>query len=137
MAEGTFRKVEKTEEQMFGPRGLVVCGYPPEEHSPVSQFAAKLGGSDLPVLFASDDVAGKTLKEILALPNGHGQGKTSRLRRSMILSGFTQNELHALMSAYKKAGLPRQLWATLTPVSENWTLEALLEELAKEAESLK
>ncbi|MEX1355731.1 MAG: DUF3783 domain-containing protein, partial [Desulfobacterales bacterium] len=28
--------------------------------------------------------------------------------------------------------LPRQLWATVTPVSENWTLAALLTELAEE-----
>jgi hypothetical protein len=50
----------------------------------------------------------------------------------MILSGFKQNELYTLMSAYRKADLPRQLWATITPVSEDWTLANLLEELAAE-----
>lgn len=137
MSEGTFQKVEKSEERMYGPRGLVVCGYPVEEHSPVARFLAKVAGPDLPVLFASEDMAGRTLKEILGLPKGYGQGKPSGLRRAMILSGFKQKELHTLMSAYKKSGLPRQLWATLTPVSEDWPLEELLEELAREAEGLK
>jgi hypothetical protein len=40
------------------------------------------------------------------------------------------------MVAYRQAGLPTQLWATLTPVSENWFLADLLEELVKEEESL-
>ena len=52
------------------------------------------------------------------------------------MSGFTQEELHTLMNGYRKAGLPAQLWATLTPVSENWTLETLLIELSKEDEAL-
>jgi hypothetical protein len=53
------------------------------------------------------------------------------------MSGFTQEELHILMNAYRNAGLPAQLWATLTPISENWTLEMLLTELSKEAEAFK
>jgi hypothetical protein len=41
------------------------------------------------------------------------------------------------MNAYRQAGLPAQLWATLTPVSENWTLAALLKELATEAAAMR
>lgn len=46
-----------------------------------------------------------------------------------------KNELHKIMSAYRYAELPRQLWATLTPVSENWTVAQLLEELRKKDEA--
>jgi hypothetical protein len=53
------------------------------------------------------------------------------------MSGFTQNEVHKIMYAYRQAGLPAQLWATLTPVSENWLLAELLNELVKENEILK
>ena len=53
------------------------------------------------------------------------------------MSGFTQEELHLLMSAYRQAGLPRQLWATLTPASESWTVNALLDELVAESEAFK
>jgi hypothetical protein len=41
------------------------------------------------------------------------------------------------MDAYRQAGLPTQLWATLTPISENWLLGHLLNELVKENEILK
>jgi len=53
------------------------------------------------------------------------------------MSGFTQKELHKLMTAYRQAELPSQLWATLTPISENWSIANLLEELAAEAEAIK
>jgi hypothetical protein len=55
----------------------------------------------------------------------------------MIMSGFTQQEVHTIMSAYRKVGLPNQFWATLTPVSETWPIEKLLGELAAEAEAMK
>jgi hypothetical protein len=59
------------------------------------------------------------------------------MRRAIIMSGFTQNELHRLMTAYRNSGQPTQLWATLTPISENWLIEKLLGELAAEAETFK
>ncbi len=74
--------------------------------------------------------------ELLSLPHESGKGFKSSLGRAMILSGFTQRELHGLMGAFRKAGLPRQLWATLTPTSESWTARELLEELPREAEAM-
>jgi hypothetical protein len=53
------------------------------------------------------------------------------------MSGFTQNEVHKIMVAYRQAGLPAQLWATLTPLSENWLLADLLNELVKENQLIK
>jgi hypothetical protein len=41
------------------------------------------------------------------------------------------------MTAYRLAELPSQLWATLTPTSENWSVNNLLEELAAESEAIK
>ena len=137
MSQGTFRKVRATDDRMHGPRGLVACGYPPEEHAPLAGFLERVGGTDLPLVFASEQTASQTLKEILALPHRSGEGEPSRLPRAMVLSGFTQKELHTLMGAYRQAGLPGQLWATLTPISESWSLFDLLEELAREAEAMK
>ncbi|MEJ2475328.1 MAG: DUF3783 domain-containing protein, partial [Desulfobacterales bacterium] len=74
----------------------------------------------------------KTLKEVLSAEDRSGMGYSSTLHRAIIMSGFLQSEVHTLMTAFRQAGLPRQLWATVTPVSENWTLAALLTELAQE-----
>jgi len=40
------------------------------------------------------------------------------------------------MTACKKSGMQNPLWAVLTPVSETWTVQQLLAELAREREAL-
>ncbi len=137
MKQGTFTKVENTDEKMYGPRALLVCGYPPEEHAVVVELVSRLIGPDMPVIFASDDMADRKLGEIFSSAGGTGRGNASAFRRGMILSGFAMKELHMLMAAYKEAGLPRQLWATLTPISEKWSLADLIDELIKESEAFK
>jgi hypothetical protein len=41
------------------------------------------------------------------------------------------------LATYRKEQFTPQLWATLTPISETWTLRALLKELAAEAEAFR
>jgi hypothetical protein len=137
VTEGTFQKVEKSSERMYGPKGIVVCGYPPDEHGPLAEALGQIGLGDRPFLFALPKDVGRTLRDMLASCDRSGMGEPSELPRALIMSGFTQQELHILMSAYRQAGLPSQLWATLTPISENWTLGDLLKELLKEAKAFR
>jgi Domain of unknown function (DUF3783) len=136
MTEGKFEKIQESDERMYGPKGILVCGYPPPEHRFFALFMDKAGFNDRPIIFPTTGDAGRTLKDLLGLPSGSGLGKPADLPRAVIMSGFTQSEVHRIMVAYRQAGLPTQLWATLTPVSENWFLADLLEELVKEEESL-
>jgi len=137
MRDGEFQKIQESDETMYGPKGILVCGYPPPEHRFFALFMDKAGLSDRPIIFPTNEDAGKTLSELFSLTTGSGMGEPADLPRAVILSGFTQNELHRIMYAYRQAGLPAQLWATLTPVSENWLLADLLKELLKENEILK
>ncbi len=137
MSEGTFQKLDKSKERLFGPKGLVICGYAPAEHKPLIDALGQIGIADRPLIFVSIKESHKTLKELLSSKDRSGMAEPSNLPRAMIMSGFTQEEVHTLMSVYRQAELPPQLWATLTPVSETWTLEALLNELTAEAEAVK
>lgn len=137
MSDGTFQKLGKSTERMFGSPCVLVCGYRAEEQEDIIELLDLCGLSRLPVVFASDDVAGISLGEVVRFESGTGKGVTSGLRRAIIMSGFSEEELHLLLGCYRKEGLPAQLWATLTPVSEEWTLESLLNELAAEAENVK
>lgn len=137
MSDGKFEKIQESDERMYGPKAILVCGYPPSEHRFFALFMDKAGYSDRPVIFPTNEDARKTLKELLCLSSGSGMGEPADLPRAVILSGFTQNEVHRIMAAYRQAGLPAQMWATLTPVSENWLLADLLEELTKENEFMK
>jgi hypothetical protein len=132
MKEGTFQKMAPSEKRMHGPKGLVVCGFPPAEHVPLADALDQIGFNDRPYIFAVEKDLARTLKEVFSAEDRSGMGHSSTMHRGIIMSGFLQSEVHTLMTAFRQAGLPRQLWATVTPVSENWTLEALLTELAEE-----
>jgi hypothetical protein len=136
MNKGNFERIEDSDERMYGPKGILVCGYPPPEQRFFAMFMEKAGFSDRPIIFPTTKDAGRTLKDLLGLTTGSGMDEPTDLARAVIMSGFTQNEVHRIMSAYRQAGLPAQLWATLTPVSEHWLLSDLLRELVKENESL-
>ena len=122
---------------MYGTRGILVCGYSSSEQLSFMSFLEHAGFQDFTVIFVTSSQSTNTLKELLALPNRSGHGEESDMRRAIIMSGFTQKELHKLMTAYRHAELPSQLWASLTPISENWSTANLLEELAAESEAIK
>ena len=132
MNDGTFRKMASSTKRMYGPKGLLICGFPPAEHVPLADALDQIGFNDRPYIFAVEKDLAKTLKEVFSAEGRSGIGKISTMHRAIIMSGFLQSEVHTLMTAFRQAGLPRQLWATVTPVSENWTLAALLTELAEE-----
>lgn len=135
--EGTFKKVEKTSERMYGPKGLLVCGYPePEQHSLLA-LLEKSELADFPVIFATNNDIKRPLKEVFESDHKHGHGEASEMKRASIMSGFTHEELHILMADYRSSELPTQHWAALTPISEKWSVGALLNELAAEAAEIK
>ena len=136
MNDGTFKKMEQSDKPLYGPAGIIVCGYEPSEHNTIAGALNKMGLGDRPLIFATPADLDRRLADVLTSEDRHGVGVDASMPRAMIMSGFTHKEVRFLMSVYRKAEMPRQLWATLTPVSETWTLEALLKELAAEAAAI-
>lgn len=132
MSEGTFEKVGESEEPMYGPRAILVSGFSPSEQKTMMELMETLQLTEVPVIFATDADNDLSLRELLNLPNQTGRNTNFDIERAVVLSGVTERELQHLLSNYKGTGLPRPLWATLTPFSENWSLSSLLEELKKE-----
>ena len=135
--EGEFNRIDKSEKKMYGPRGLLVCGYPEEERCSFIDFIAKINMSDIPVIFAVNNDVGKNLGELFTCEHRAGITGPSELPRSVIMSGLSQSELHDLMGAYREAGFVSQIWASLTPTSETWTLKTLLVQLLAEARAMR
>ena len=135
--KGEFQKIDKSEKKMYGPRGLLVCGYQEEERILFLDFINKIKMSDIPVIFAVNEDVEKDLGDLFNFKHKSGITGASELPRSVIMSGLSQSELHGLMGAYREAGFIRQIWASLTPTSETWTLKALLIELLAEAKAIK
>ncbi|MBN1225896.1 MAG: DUF3783 domain-containing protein [Deltaproteobacteria bacterium] len=135
--KGTFKKIGKSKKQMYGPRKILVCGYPATEQDSILSLIQELKFDYTPTVFATESNLDSSLKDILALADKYGLGESSNMKRAIIMSGLNQQELQKFMTAYKYAGMPPQLWAGLTPISENWLLKTLLDELSAEAEAFK
>jgi len=132
MSEGTFKKVGESTEPMYGARAILVCGFTPLEQENVMKLMDNIQLTDVPVIFATAADTDKHLGELLTRPDQSERNSDCDNERAVIMSGITERELQQILSSYKESGLPRPLWASLTPFSENWTLSALLDELKQE-----
>lgn len=135
MTDGDFEAVGTSDERMFGPRKIIVCGFSVDDQKAFREMAAAVGMAGMPMVFAGADTAKATLGDIVEMPDGTGYGQASELERAVILSGLMEKELHAIMAGYRGIGLPGPLWATLTENSVGWPLSELLKELAAEREA--
>jgi len=135
--KGTFAEIGKTEDRMYGPRALLVCGYAEEERPDFLSLIEASLPEDIRVIFAATPDLGTRMGYLFIREAKAGLMEASVMPRAVIMSGLTENELHGLMAAYKQAGFKRQIWAALTPVSEDWPLEFLLKELQTEDRAIK
>ncbi|MCG6893798.1 MAG: DUF3783 domain-containing protein [Desulfobacteraceae bacterium] len=132
MADAKFQKVARGERPLYGPRKMLLCGFPAGAQTKFESLMEMLGLSSVPRVWVTDDQRDAHLAELFSLAPDTGKGSTSTLPRAVIVGGVTEAQLHRLMGGCKKAGMQQALWAVLTPTSEQWTLEALLSELAAE-----
>jgi len=136
MNSSGFEAVAESDKLLYGPRKLLVCGFPAEVQSKFLQLLEMIGITDLPAVWISPDQAGETVGRLTELPDKSGWGISSDLPRAIIVCGIAEKELHQLMDGCRKSGMKRPLWAVLTPHSEKWTLDSLLSELTAERKAL-
>ena len=132
MTDSEFEKVTQSEEVLYGPRKILLCGFAAEVQPNFNKLLEMIGLSGLPLIWVTDDKADLSVGELVQLADGTGTGASSELPRAIIMSGITQKELHTLMAGCRKSGMRQPLWATLTPISETWPIQNLLKELAAE-----
>mgnify|MGYP002641139650 CR=1 FL=1 len=134
--DGTFRPIGESEERMFGPTKLIVSGYDKAQKEEFLSLLSAIGLGELGVVFATDGDGETPLLQLASRPHKSGFDSRSTFPRAIVMSGLTENELHAVMGGWRTLQMPRQLWAALTPHSQNWGLLALLSELAEEAKAM-
>ena len=132
MSDAEFQKVTQSEEILYGPRKLLLCGFAADVQSKFNELLNMIGITELPLVWVTEDQADTRVGDLIQLEDGSGIGASSALPRAIIMSGITQKELHTLMSGCRQSGMQQPLWATLTPTSETWPISDLLKELAAE-----
>ena len=136
MVDATFEKVTTSDKPLFGPRKLLLCGFPPGAQPKFGIVLEMAGLREVPKIWVSDDQGDMALSALLQLPDNSGESVSSNLPRAIVVAGISQNELIKLMTVCKKTGMMNALWATLTPTSENWTIQQLLAELTAERKAM-
>ena len=137
MTDAGFQKVTQSDNLLYGPRKLLLCGFPAGAQPKFIRLLKMIGLSEMPMVWVSEDQADNRLADLVQLEDGSGAGASSELPRAIIMSGISQMELHLLMSGCRKSGMRQPLWATLTSTSETWSIQNLLKELAAEHEAMK
>ena len=132
MSQGTFKKMEQTDQPLYGPRAMLVCGFSADEQEAIMKMIESIPLKAVSVVFAAAADHDRTLVDLFARPDQSGRNEQAGPVRAIILAGIKEKELHQALSVYRGTGLPRPLWATLTPFSESWTLSALINELEQE-----
>jgi hypothetical protein len=130
--KGSFTKVSRTEDRLYGPRKLLISGFAFTERSGFLDIMKLAEIENVPTVWVASEQADDIIKNLYALSDMSGLKSESKLIRAVIMGGITQKELHQLMGTYRNNGMPPVLWAVLTPISETWTLKMLLEELESE-----
>ena len=134
--KSTFEKGTRSDKVLYGPRRLLLCGFSAEAQKKFGTVLEMTGLSDISKAWVDKERAGALISDLLELPNGTDAGAPSALPRAVIVAGISEAQLISLMTVCKKSGMHQTLWAVLTPVSEKWTVEQLLAELAREHEAL-
>lgn len=128
----SLKVVGESQKRMYGPRGILVCGFSADERKTIVKMFSDKKFKKLPVLFTTPDDQNTLMKEMIIRAHQSGMEGECKLDPAIIMSGLTEKELHRTMSTYKKLKMTKPLWATLTPTSENWTVTALISELNSE-----
>lgn len=137
MTDADFEKITPSDKKLYGPRKLLLCGFPAKAQPMFMSLFEIVGIADLPIVWATEDQSDDLISDLFNQPEGFGRGESSSLPRAIVATGILEKELHLLMSACRQSGMQQALWATLTPTSETWRLGDLLAELAAEREALK
>jgi hypothetical protein len=130
--KGSFTKVSRTEDRLYGPRKLLISGFALAERSVFLEIMKLAEIENVPTVWVASEQVDHIIKDLFALSDMSGLKSESKLIRAVIMGGITQKELHQLMGTYRKNGMSPVLWAVLTPISETWALKMLLEELESE-----
>ncbi len=136
MTDAKFEKVSRTDQPLYGPRKLLLCGFSQSVQPNFNKLLELIGLSEIPKVWVTENQADIQVGELLKLEDSSGWGISSELPRAIIMAGITQNEMHELMTGCRKSRMKQTLWATLTPTSEAWTIQSLLTELAAEHEAM-
>lgn len=135
--EGTFKKIDDNDEQAPGPPTVLVCGFSPEIEAPLKEVLAEVEAQDHRVIFCTPSMVKRPLGDALATePAEESPAAPDALPRAMVLSGLTGAQIQEFLGSYHSSGLPRPIFASVTPANLEFPVGKLLVELIAEQRAM-
>ncbi len=120
MSQAKFEKIGQSSKALYGPRKLLLYGFPAGAQPKFQAVLEMAGMARTPKIWVGREQAEHTLADLFTLPDNSGSGTSSALPRAVITAGIAEKEIIALMTVCKKSGMTNALWAALTPTSQRW-----------------
>lgn len=127
----SFQKIDiENETRLDEQYCVLVVGYTNEELNILIPF---IESSNIPeYLIIPKEKFGLSVETLLQGTEEVKEFDGAIVPKALIMSGFTQKEIHNFVQNYKSLSLPMPLFAVVTPTSKKWKLGKLLKELALE-----
>jgi hypothetical protein len=136
MNDAKLEEVSHSDKTLYGPRKLLLCGFADTAQPKFLTVLQMVGLADVPTVWVAPEQAETRLQELVDMPDRFGWGVSSALPRAVIVCGITEKQLHALMTVCRKTGMQQALWAVLTPINMQWTMQELLAQIEAERQAL-
>ena len=97
MTDSGFQKVNQSEEALYGPRKLLLCGFAAEVQPKFNKLLEIIGLSGLPLVWVTEDQAAMPVGELVQLADGAGPGAvhTYPVAEQVVAFGVAIGELNA------------------------------------------
>lgn len=132
MSQGDSKTIDSDEGAPLGPLALLLCGYSSEESGTISSFLKTIEASEHRVVLCTEPMLAKPLGEALTTAENALPVPPDKLPRVIVLSGMTGAQVRIFLGQYASTGLPRPIFAAVTPDNLSFTVRDLLIDLLKE-----
>lgn len=136
MTDATFRKLDNDDRRGHGPRLILIGGFQANEVMILKEFVDKVLPEKAHLRLCTAKMLEKTLGEALNQSFDDDPAPPEKLPCFLLLSGLSNQEIHAVINRYSTTGLPRPLFASATPANVNFLLRQLLLELLEEHKAM-
>jgi len=132
MTEDSFRSIDEDRAGPLGPCAVLLCGFAAEEAVELAPWLDQAQAPGHRLVFCAEAMLGRTLGEALSREAAGPPLPREKLPRVIILSGMRPTQIRALVGNYGGTGLPRPIFASVTPANLGRRVRDLLVDLLRE-----
>ena len=127
----SFQQIDHLDNQRpEGKTCLLIYGYDALALNSIKKYAADMGLDD--IIEVKKDQTSNTLRQLIEGTGNLSTKAEAPASPAIVLNAVSNAELNGFVHNFKTLGLPRCLFAMVTPTSINWQFKELIKDLLEE-----